>query len=76
MMMKDYELFLVEWLTDERHLFLISCQDHCQRFLPWQISDTPQVVSDPAENLSRLFWIKFCITDKNYVTTPGIIGLK
>ena len=31
---------------------LSSSWDHCQRFSPLQISDTPRAVFEPAQNLS------------------------
>ena len=31
---------------------LISSRDHCQRFSPSQISDTPRAGSEPAQNLN------------------------
>ena len=31
---------------------LISSWDHCQRFSPLQISDMPQAVFEPVQNLS------------------------
>ena len=43
------------WLTDERCLCLISSRDHCQRFSPSQISDTPRAGFEPAQNLSSDF---------------------
>ena len=33
-------------------LSLVSSRDHCQRSSPSQISDTPQVGFEPAQNLS------------------------
>ena len=48
-------IVFVVWLTDERHLRFISCRDHCQRFSPSQIFDTPQAGFEPAQNLSSDF---------------------
>ena len=44
-------IVFVVWSTDERHLRFISCRDHCQRFSPSQIFDTPQAGFEPAQNL-------------------------
>ena len=49
-----------EWLTDDRLLRLISRQGHCQRFLPLQISNMPQVWYEPAQNLSSDFVERSC----------------
>ena len=48
-------LVFVVWLTDERRLWLISSRDHCQRFSPSQISDTPRAGFESAQNLSSDF---------------------
>ena len=40
-------------MVDRRKAFnLISSRDHCQRFSPSRISDTPRAVFEPAQNLS------------------------
>ena len=36
----------------QKVLSLISSQDHCQRFSPSRISDTPRAGFEPAQNLS------------------------
>ena len=51
----DNELFLAEWLTDERRLRLISSRDHCQGFSPLLIFDMPRAGFEPAQNLSSDF---------------------
>ena len=39
-------------------LYLIFIRDNCQRFSPWQTSDTPQAGFEPTQNLSSgFFWI-------------------
>ena len=48
--LNDDGIVFAEWLTDERLLHLISSRIHCQRFLLWQISDTPRAGFEPAEN--------------------------
>ena len=48
-------IVFAEWLTEERHLCLISSQDHCQRFSPFQISDMLQADFLPVQNLSSDF---------------------
>ena len=50
-MMMVVVVFVV-WLTDERCSRLISSRNHCQRFLPSQISDTSQAGFELAQNLS------------------------
>ena len=43
-------------MVDRRKaLSLISSQEHCQRFSPSQISDTPRAGFEPAQNLSAGF---------------------
>ena len=42
-------------LDQRKALRLISSQDHCQRFSPSHISDTPHVGFKPARNLSSSF---------------------
>ena len=43
-------------MADRRKAFsLISSQNHCQRFSPSQISDTPLAGFEPAQNLSSGF---------------------
>ena len=43
-------------MVDQRKtLGFISSRDHCQRFSPSQISDTPQAGFEPAQNLSSHF---------------------
>ena len=40
-------------MVDQRKTFsLISSRDHCQRFSPWRISNTPRPGFEPAQNLS------------------------
>ena len=53
-------IVFVVWLTNERRLRLISRRDHCQRFSPSQISDTPQAGSEPAQNLNSDFVGRRC----------------
>ena len=45
------ELFLRNSLPTKQ-LSFISRQDHCQRFSPFQISDTQQAGYEPEQNLS------------------------
>ena len=47
--------FLAEWLMEEKCLCLISIQDHSQRFLPLQVSETLRAGFEPAPNLSLDF---------------------
>ena len=43
-------------MVDRRKAFsLISNRDHCQRFSPWQISNTPRAGLEPALNESSGF---------------------
>ena len=51
--MHSWWIVFGEWLTDERCLGFISSRDHCQRFSPSQISETPRQDS----NLRRI-WIQ------------------
>ena len=53
-MMMMVVVFVV-WLTDERRSRIISSRNHCQRFLPSQISDTSQAGFEIAQNLSSDF---------------------
>ena len=40
-------------MVDQLKAFsLISSRDHCQRYSPLQISDTPQAGFEPAQNMS------------------------
>ena len=52
-------------MVDRRKaLSLISSRDHCQRFSPSRISDTPRARFEPAQNQ------KLCSSDNHYTTAP------
>ena len=44
-----------EMVDRRKALSIISSRDHCQRFSPLQISDTPRAVVEPVQNLSSHF---------------------
>ena len=54
-------IVFVVWLTGERRLHLISSLDHCQRFSPSRISDTPRAGFEPVQNLSSDLVEKTCV---------------
>ena len=52
----DNKFLFVDRLTSERHLYLISSWDHCQKFSPLQISDILPAEFQLAQNLSSEFF--------------------
>ena len=59
-------------MIDWRKVFsLISSWDHCQRFLPLRISDTPQAGFEPVQNLSSGLVEWGCaLVINHYITAP------
>ena len=54
MMMKMMMIIIfMVWLTGERRLALFP--DHCQKYSPSRISDTPQAVFEPEQSLCSGF---------------------
>ena len=51
----DNKFLFVDRLTSERHLYLISSWDHCQKFSPLQISDTLPAEFQLGQNQSSDF---------------------
>ena len=55
MMMAMMTYYLCGMVDRQKELSLISSRDHCQRFPPSQISDTPPTDFEPEQNLSSYF---------------------
>ena len=54
-MMAMMTYYLCGMVDRQKELSLISSRDHCQRFPPSQISDTPPADFEPEQNLSSYF---------------------
>lgn len=70
----DNKFLFVDRLTSERHLYLISSWDHCQKFSPLQISDILPAEFQLAQNLSSEFfeWSCAIMIATNHCINPNL----